>query len=98
MLFRSRSPSEMTPIEHDIEADRENWLEMVNIHLKKLLEEEKKDKNMLRNIKNQYWEHNHVCKAKIKILKARLRRALKRRKRHDRLQILVEASLTEHST
>ena len=93
-----RSPTEMTPIEREIEVDRDTWLERVNIHLEKLLVKEKKEKNLLRHMKNHYWAHNHVCKARIKILKARLRRALKRRKRHDRLQILAEASLAEHST
>ena len=88
-----RSQIEMTPIEREIEADRETWLERVNIHLEKLLEKEKKENNMLRHMKNHYWARNHVCKARIKILKARLRRALQCRKRHDRLQILAEASL-----
>ena len=92
-----RSPSEMTPIEQEIEADRETWLERVKIHLEKLLEKVNKEKNMLRHMKNHYLARTHVCKAKIKILKARLRRALKRRKRHDRLQILAEASLAKHS-
>ena len=92
-----RSQIEMTPIEREIEADRETWLERVNIHLEKLLEKENKENNMLRHMKNHYWARNHVCKARIKILKARLRRALKRRKRHDRLQILAEASLAQHS-
>ena len=87
----------MTSIEREIEADRENWLERVNIHLEKLLEKANKEKNMLRHMKNHYWVRNHVCKAQIKILKAKLKRALKRRKRHDRLQILAEASLAQHS-
>ena len=43
-----RSQDEMTPIEREIEADRETWLERVNIHLEKLLEKEKKENNMLR--------------------------------------------------
>ena len=93
-----RSPFEMTPIERENEADRETWLERVNMHLEKLFEKENKEKNMLRHMKNHYWAHTHVCKARIKILKARLRRALRRRKRHDRLQILAEASLDEHNT
>ena len=46
-----RSQTEMTPIEQEIEADRENWLERVNIHLEKLLEKAKKEKNMLRHMK-----------------------------------------------
>ena len=93
-----RSPTEMTHNEREIEADRETWLERVNIHLEKLLEKENKEKNMLRHMKNHYWVRTHVCKARIKILKSRLRSALKRRKRHDRLQILAEASLAEHRT
>ena len=88
----------LTPIEQEIANDRETWLERVNIHLEKLLEKANKENNMLRHMKNHYWVRNHVCKARIKILKARLRRELKRRKRHDRLQILAEASLAENST
>ena len=88
----------MTPIEREIEADRETCFERVKIHLKKILAKENKENNMLRHMKNHYWARHHVCKARIKILKARLRRALKRRKRHDRLQILAEASLAQHST
>jgi len=93
-----RSLNEMTPIQQEIEADREIWLERVKIHLEKFLTKANKDKDMLRQTKNHYWAQTHVCKAKIKILKARLRRALKRRKRHDRLQILAKASLAEHDT
>ena len=69
-----RSQIEMTPIEREIEADRETWIERVNIHLEKLLEKENVEKNMLRHMKNHYWAQNHVCKARIKILKARLKR------------------------
>ena len=69
----------MTPIEREIEADRETWLKRVKINLKKLLEKEKKENNMLIHMKNHYWVRTHVCKARMKILKGRLRRALKRR-------------------
>ena len=93
-----RSPSEMTPIEREIEADRETWLERVNIHLEKLLAKANKDKDMLIHMENHYWAYTHVCKARIKILKARLRRALKRRKRPDPPQILAEDFLDKHGT
>ena len=83
---------DMTPFEQEI------LLERANIHLEKLLEKANKEKNMLRHMNNHYWACTHVCKARIKILKARLSKALKRRKRHDRLQILDEACLAEHST
>ena len=52
----------MTPIEREIEADRETWLERVNIHLEKLLEKENKENNMLRHMNNHYWARNHVYK------------------------------------
>ena len=44
----------MTSIEQEIEADRETWLERVNIHLEKLLEKANKEKNMLRHLKNHF--------------------------------------------
>ena len=58
-----RSQTEMTSIKQEIEADRENWIERVNIHLEKLLEKSNKENNMLWHIKNHYWARNHVCKA-----------------------------------
>ena len=42
-----RSPSDMTPIEREIEVDRETWLERVNMHLEKMLDKENKEKNIL---------------------------------------------------
>jgi len=80
-----RSLNEMSPIQQETEADREIWLERINIHLEKLLAKANKDKDMFRHMKNHYWARNHVCKARIKILKPRLRKALKRHKRDDRL-------------
>ena len=88
----------MTPLEQEIEVDHESWLERINIHLEKMLEKANKEKNMLRHMANHYWARNHVCKARIKILKAKLKKASKWRKKHDRLQILVEASLAQHNT
>ena len=90
-LARKRQ-GDMTPFEREI------WLTRVNINLEKLLAKANKDKDMLRHMKNHYWARTHVCKARIKILKARLRRALKHRKRPDPLEILAEASLAEHGT
>ena len=90
-LARKR-PGDMTPFE------RETCLTKVNIHLEKLLEKENRDKDMLRHMKNHDWACTHVCRAKMKILKVRLKRALKRRKRPDPLRILADASLAEHET
>ena len=85
-----KRPGDMKP------ADRETCLTHVNIHLEKLLEKANRDKDMLHHMKGHYWARMHVCRAKMKILKRRLSRALKRRKRPDPLRILAEASLAEH--
>ena len=87
----------MTSIEQEIEANHETWVERENIHLEKLLKKANKENNMLRHMKNHYWARNHVCKARIKILKAKSKRALRCRKRKYRLQILAKASLAHHS-
>ena len=68
----------------------------VNTHLEKLLSKANMDKDMLRHMKNHYCARMHVCKAKMKVLKARLAKALNRRKRPDPLQILAESTLKEH--
>ena len=90
-LARKR-PGDMTPFERQI------WLERVNRHLEKFFVKANRDKDILKHMKNHYWARTQVCRAKMKILKARLRKALKRRKRPDPLRILAEASLAEHET
>ena len=80
----------MVPIE------REAMLLRVNAHLERLLAKANKDKDMLRNMKNHYWARMHVCKAKMKVLKGRLAKALKRRKRPDPLHILAEDFVKEN--
>ena len=77
--------TKMTSLEQEIEADHETCLERVNMNLEMLLDKSNKEKNMLRHMANHYWVRNHVCKARIKILKAKLKKASKRRKRHDRI-------------
>jgi len=63
-----------------------------------MLEKEKKEKKMLRRMAYHYLVRNKVCKARIKTLKAKLRKTLRKRKEQDKLQILVEAYLAQHST
>ena len=87
-----RRPDDLTPI------DQESMLIQVNTHLEKLLVKANRDKDLLRHMKNHYWARMHVCKAKMKILKGRLAKALKWRTRPDPLQILAEAALKEHGT
>lgn len=87
-----RRPSDLTSI------DRESMLIQVKTHLEKLLVKENRDKEMLRHMKTHYWARMHVCKAKMKILKRCLSKALKQRKRPDPLRVLAKASLVEHDT
>ena len=87
-----KRPGDMTP------TDRDSCLTHVNIRLEKFLAKENREKYMLRHMKGHYWARMHVCKAKMKIMKRRLSRALKRRKRPNPLRILAEALLDEHDT
>jgi len=92
---------EFTSLEKEVNADRESWLERANIHLERLLDKADKEKALLRHMVFHYMVWNKVCKARIRNLKAKLRKASKRQKRkkeHDRLQTLAEASLAHHST
>ena len=87
-----------TSLKQEINADRESWLERANIHLERLLEKANGEKTMLRHMAYHYMSRHKVCKARIRSLKAKLKRASRRRKEQDRLQILAEASLAQHNT
>ena len=68
------------------------------MHLEKMLEKANNEKNMLRNMAYHYLARNKVCKARIKILKTKLKKASRKRKEKDRIQILVEPSLAQHNS
>jgi len=92
---------ELTPLEQEINNDRESWLERINIHLERLLEKANKYKTILRWMVYHYRAWNMSSKARIRSLKEKLSKATKRKKEakeQDRLRILVEASLAQHST
>ena len=92
---------ELTSLEQEINEDREANLERVNMHLERLLDKADKDHALLRHMDFHYMARNKVCKARIRNLKAKLRKAMKKQKRKrelDRLQILAEASLAHHNT
>ena len=87
---------ELTPLEQEINNDRESWLERINIHLERLLEKVDKEKNILRWMVYHYRAWNMSSKAQIRSLKTKLSKATKRQKRQKEkygLQILVEASM-----
>ena len=72
-------------MEQEINADRESRLKRVNIHLERKLEKAINEKNMLRNLSYHYVSRNLVCQARIRNLKAKLKKASKKKKEHDRL-------------
>ena len=65
---------ELTPLEQEINNDRESWLKRINIHLERLLEKADKDKTLLMQMVYHYRARNMSSKAK-------LARATKRQKR-----------------
>jgi len=65
----------MAPIQQEIELDREIWLGRVKIHLERLLDKVDKDKAFLRHMAFHYMARNKVCKARIRNLKEKLRKA-----------------------
>ena len=83
-----RRKIKMTSLEQEIEADRESWLERVNIHL---------EKKMLCHMAYHYLAQNRICKTRTNDLKAKLKRVLRAKKEQDKLKILADASLTQQS-
>ena len=88
----------MTPIEKEIEDDREIWLERVNLHVDKLLQKANRDNQMIRHMVYHYGTRNKICNMRVKKMKARLRRALKGKKEEDGVMFLVEVSLSHQDT
>ena len=92
---------ELTSLEQEINEDREVNLKRVNMHLERLLDKADKDHALQRRMAFHYMARNKVCKARIRNLKAKLRKEIKKKKRQreiDRLQILAKASLAQHNT
>ena len=88
---------ELTTLEQEINNDHESWLDQINIHLERLLEKANKDKTILRRMACHYRARNMSAKARIRSLKGKLSRATKEEKEKDRLQILADASVAQHS-
>ena len=87
-------------MEQEINNDCESWLEQINIHLERLLEKANRDKTILRRMVYHYMARNMSTKARIRSLKAKLSKATKEEKEakeQDRLRILAEASMAQHS-
>ena len=93
-----RRKVKFTTLEQEINVDRESWLERKNIHLERMLEKAINEKNMLRNMAYHYLSRNMVCQARIRNLKAKMKKRSKRQKAQDKLQIFAEASLAQHNT
>ena len=79
---------ELTSFEQETNEDREANLERVNIHLERLIDKADKDHAFLRHMAFHYMSRNKVCKARIRNLKAKLRKAIKKQKRQRELDHL----------
>lgn len=93
-----RRKVKLTPLEQENNVHRESWLERTNIHLEKLLQKANREKTMFRHMAYHYLARNKSCKARIRDLKAKLKKASRKRKEQDRLQIFTKASLARHNT
>ena len=82
----------------EIEEDRENWLDMVNLHLEKLLQKANRDNKIIRHMAHHYRTRNKICNIRVKQMKTRLKEALKGNKEGDRLSFIAEASLANQDT
>jgi len=67
----------------------------VNINFEKLLDKANKEKKILHHMAYHYLTRNKICNSRTKRLKAKLKKALRIKKEHDELKILVEASLVQ---
>ena len=76
-----------TPIEQEIESDRETSLERVNIHLEGLIEKANRDKKIPCHMAYHYMTHNKICNMRIRKLKVRLRRDLEGKRKQDKLRM-----------
>lgn len=87
----------LTPVEQAEVIEREIWLERVNIQLEGLLKKDNINDKMLRHMANHYLIRNRICNKRIKHLKARLRRALRSKKRGDKLEIMANVTLAQQT-
>lgn len=88
----------LTPVEKEIEDDRETWLERVHLHLEKMLQKANRDNQMIRHMAYHYKTRNKICNMRVRKMKVRLRQALKGKKEEDRFRMLAEASLSHQET
>lgn len=80
-----RRKVKLTPLEQEIKVDCESWLERENIHLEKLLKKANREKTMLRHMDCHYLARNKSYKARIRNLKAKLKKASRMQKEKDRI-------------
>ena len=71
----------LTSLEQAINEDREANLDRFNMHSKRLLEKSDQDLSLLRHMTFHYRVQNMSAQARIRNLKAKLRKATRREKR-----------------
>lgn len=79
---------DLMSLEQEINEDWQANLERVKMHLERLLDKADKDHALLRHMDFHYMARNKVCKARIRNLKAKLRKEIKKQKRKMELDRL----------
>ena len=60
VMQEEEAPTTLTTkqrLEKEIEGDKENWLDMVKLHLEKLLQKANRDNKIIRHMVRHYGEH-----------------------------------------
>jgi len=91
-MKEEETPVTLTPIEKEIEGDKEIWLERVNFHLEELLQKSNRYNKIVRHMAYHYRTRNKICNIRVKQMKARLRRDIKEQKRRIGLGFLLNLS------
>ena len=71
---------ELTSLEQEINEDREDHLESVNMHLERLLDKSNQDLALLRHMAYHYRTQNMSARAQMRSLKVKLRKATEKAK------------------
>ena len=69
------------------------WLDRVNIHIEKFLNNIERDNNSPRHMTRHYFTRNQIAKVRVKNLRKKLKETLIKLKEKDNLDLLAEDSL-----
>ena len=80
-------------IAKEVEDDKVVWVDIVSLHLEKLLHKANKDNEMLKHMANRYITRNNICNIRIKQLKKKHKQTLIKKKEEEKIEIIADAFL-----